>query len=124
MKKNDVILIISLLIVCFFSFLGIKWYQKNTTKEATVVVTIDGKEYSRYSLNEDRTVTIESKNGGVNVLKIHDGYASMIKASCPDKICKKHQRIKNNGETIVCLPNKVVVEIQSKEEGELDAVTN
>ena len=40
-----------------------------------------------------------------------DGKASMAKADCPDKICVNHAAISKKGETIVCLPHKVVVEV-------------
>ena len=45
-------------------------------------------------------------------------------ASCPDKICVNHKRIQKSGETIICAPNKVVVEIKSKSKNEIDAISN
>ena len=35
----------------------------------------------------------------------------MTDADCPDKLCVKTGRISKTGETIVCLPHRVVVEI-------------
>ena len=59
----------------------------------------------------------------VNTLVIKDGEASMTEADCPDGICVAHRPIKNTGESIVCLPHKIVVEIQSEENiDELDVV--
>ena len=46
-----------------------------------------------------------------NIIIIKDGKASMAKADCPDKICVNHAAISKKGETIVCLPHKVVVEV-------------
>ena len=48
-----------------------------------------------------------------NTLVIKDEMADMIFADCPDQICVKHAPISNVGETIICLPNKVVVTIES-----------
>ena len=42
----------------------------------------------------------------------------MSSATCPDGDCVKQGRICDEGETIVCLPNKVVVEILGSEEVE------
>ena len=36
----------------------------------------------------------------------------MISADCPDKLCVHQHAISANGETIVCLPNKVVAEVK------------
>ena len=47
----------------------------------------------------------------------------MKDANCPDKICEGHNKISYKGETIVCLPHKVVIEIVADEATyELDAV--
>ena len=48
----------------------------------------------------------------------------MIDATCPDHICVNQKEISKTGETIVCLPNKVIVEIKGADSSELDAVTN
>ena len=45
------------------------------------------------------------------VLVIKDGKAEMKSAICPDKICVKHRPIDKSGQTIVCLPEKIVVKI-------------
>jgi len=54
----------------------------------------------------------ELTDSGKNVLVIENGEASIKSATCPDKICVSHRKISKSGETIVCLPNKVVVEIE------------
>ena len=59
-----------------------------------------------------------------NVLMIKDGRAQMKSADCPDQICVRQKAISKEGESIICLPNKVVVSIVGGEEKELDAVTN
>ena len=48
----------------------------------------------------------------------------MESADCPDQICVRQKAISKEGESIICLPNKVVVSIVGGEEKELDAVTN
>jgi hypothetical protein len=47
----------------------------------------------------------------------------MKNSNCPDKICDGHSKVSYKGETIVCLPHKVVIEIVADEAtDELDAV--
>ena len=116
MKKNDFLLLLGILAVA-----GTCWmlYVILGARGAGVVkVTVDGEVFGTYSLYEEREVQIYDGN----VLRIHDGAAMMQTADCPDQICVKHQCILKNKETIVCLPNKVIVEIVGGKSDELDAV--
>lgn len=121
MKRNDFILIGTVLFIAAAIIIFMAVTKVNGDK---VVVKVDGKIYKELPLNEDITLTIRGYNGGTNVLAIKNGYADITEASCPDKICVKQKHIKYNGETIVCLPNKVIVQIESDKENELDAVAN
>lgn len=93
-------------------------------KGATAVVTVDGVERYRCSLFVEKEIEIDD----TNILVIRDGAADMITADCPDQICVKHTPISNAGETIICLPNKVVVTIESltgnerPAQGEVDVI--
>lgn len=48
---------------------------------------------------------------GKCILVIFDGKTDMESADCPNQICVHHSAISNTGETIVCLPNRVVIEV-------------
>ncbi|MCR4955109.1 MAG: NusG domain II-containing protein [Lachnospiraceae bacterium] len=122
--KNDLILVTVLLLVAVITFFAMKVYQKQTTNHAMVVVSVDGKEWGRYPLNKNCKKVISLSDGQYNELTIKDGYADMTDATCPDKICVHHKKISKNGETLVCLPHKVVVEIESEEESNVDGSTN
>ena len=65
----------------------------------------------------------DTDTGFINTLVIENGKADMISADCPDKLCVKQHAISSNGETIVCLPNKVVVEIEDGESSQFDTHT-
>lgn len=108
----DIILISSVLIISALCYLLV---IMNQTEGACVVVTVGNKEYGRYPLNVDKKITIsvdyETKTQ-YNVLVIENGKADITDASCPDGICEDHIPISKNGETIVCLPNKVVIRIE------------
>ena len=75
-----------------------------------VTVTMGGKEYGKYSLQENQTVKIRSELGQ-NQLVIKNGKAYFTHSDCPDKTCQKQGEICDEGETIVCLPHKVVAEV-------------
>ena len=122
--KNDLLLIGGGFVLALVCYLVMTFFQGQATYNAAAVVTIDGKQYGRYSLAMDRIEKIELPDGSYNMLEIKDGKADITEASCPDGICVNHRAVSKQSQSIVCLPNKVVVEIESDEEPELDAVTN
>lgn len=118
MKKNDWILVaVILCVACAGIFLYAELGQKSA---GNVIVKVDGEVKQSYSLSECKEVKIDD----TNVFLIQDGKVKMTEADCPDKICVKHKAISKNKETIVCLPNKVVLEIVGEDETVLDAVVN
>lgn len=88
-----------------------------------VTVTVDGALYATLPLSNDTTLTVHSGNGGENVLLIQNGQARITEASCPDLLCVHQKAISHRGESLVCLPNQVIVTVtSSKEEPHLDGV--
>lgn len=124
MKKNDFILIAGLLLAALAAFGGISWYLAAGTQKAEAVVEVDGQEEGRYPLDQDTSVEIQLEDGSYNRLEIKDGRADITEASCPDKICVDHRSVSRRGESLVCLPNKVVVEIVNGQEAEVDGMTH
>ena len=47
----------------------------------------------------------------------------MIEADCNDKICVNTRPARKDGQSVVCLPNRVVVEIRSIEQDDIDGVS-
>lgn len=114
--KNDLILIGSLLAA--LALLGLAFLLMRGEGNS-VVVEVDGKLYGSYSLDVDRTVEIRTGEGGeeVNMLVIKDGKAYVESATCPDGICAAHRPISRQGESIVCLPHKVVITVKLSDDG-------
>ena len=123
-RKTDLYLIAGLLLVAVTLFVGIRLYGKMTTTEAVAVVMVDGKEYGRYPLGKNQTETIHLSDGSYNTFEVKDGYVSMTDASCPDQICVNHSRISKKNETIVCLPDKVVITVENGEEAKIDVLVH
>lgn len=108
--KNDVIFIAVILGIVIIAAALLFLFR---TAGDRVIVTVDGQLFGEYSLNEDRTVEI--RNGdGYNLLVIESGRAYIKEANCPDGICSDHWPVEYAGESIICLPNKVVVEIHTQ----------
>lgn len=108
--RNDILLIAAVLLICA---IGCVYLFVFRSPGDMVQVTIDGTLYGTYSLSEDRVEEIYTGEDGTshNRLVIRDGKAMMETASCPDGICVSHLPIFRVGESIVCLPNRVVVTV-------------
>ena len=106
MKKKDMILIAAVLAISLISLAAIKMTQKDGKE---VIVTVEGKKVYKTSIKKDQIYQIPEKNG-TNVMQIKDGKVTMKKADCKDQICADHKAIEKSGETIVCLPHKVVID--------------
>jgi len=106
--RNDVILIVSILLLSALLLVYLFVFRE---KGEVVKVTVNGELYGTYSLSEDITKDIITGDSGLNRLVIRDGKAFVESASCPDGICVDHRPIFRSGESIVCLPNRVVVTI-------------
>ena len=107
--RVTVIVIVSLLLisVTVISILLLTREEGNT-----VVVTIDNVIVGEYDLNKDGE---HSLNGGTNTLTIKYGVAYMSYSSCPGHDCEGFGKIKYVGQSIVCLPNSIVITIEANE---------
>ena len=116
MKKGDFLIIgiVTLLIVSSFLFILVPKKEGNA-----VTVTVAGKTVLTTSLDRDFEQEILTENGK-NTLVIKDGYADIISADCYGNDCVHQRKISKNGEMIVCLPHKMVVQITSYNESEND----
>ena len=89
----------------------------------TVKITINGAIYGTYDLNKDEIIDVKA-NSHHNIVEIKDGEAFITDADCPDKLCIRQGAIDNTSQTIVCLPNKVVIEIIGPDGGGPDSYSS
>ena len=110
MKKRDILLAGGIVLVALVMLLVM--HVTGETKGNQVQITVNGEIYGTYPLEKDQT--IEVTEGELhNVIRIEDGQAYMEEADCPDGYCKRQGTISRVNETIVCLPHKLVAEVES-----------
>jgi hypothetical protein len=73
-----------------------------------------------YPLDKDEDLHIPGPIGETHI-SIQGGAAHVASSPCRDKICVYMGSIAKKGEWIACLPNRVFIRVDSKEEGEVDA---
>ena len=106
-KKGDIILsagiiVLAVVFIFLFSFFKVQGKQ--------VVITVDGEAFGKYSIDYDQEIEVKTELG-VNTVVIRDGKVSVSNADCPDKYCVNHVAVDETGETVVCLPHRMIVEV-------------
>jgi hypothetical protein len=111
-NRNDVLFIAVLLLIVVLA--GAAFFFLRGEGDS-VTVSVDGKHYGTYPLHADLTLSIRTGEEGdqENLLVIRDGKALVESATCPDGICAAHKPISREGESIVCLPHRVVITVHT-----------
>ncbi len=118
--KNDIIYLSALAVIILIFLIVL--YSGESVGDV-IVITVDGEEYGEYSLSENQEITVCDADGNVtNVVVIADGKAYMEEADCPDHLCINQGNISQDRQNIVCLPNRVVVTVESSEDTGVDAI--
>lgn len=123
MKKHrwDFVIIIVLLLGA-----GLSWILINNfyySQGNYVEISVDGELEKTLSLDKDTVYQIKTKKFK-NIIEIKDGQVYMKEADCPDHLCVKQGKISKSGQTIICLPHKIIVTVISDNDAEVDAHTN
>lgn len=107
MKKFDYLIIVMILSLSFLLFLP-SFFPK---AQLTAVISQNGEIIHTVNLSSaDKEYIIET--GGCKI-KIEQGAVSFVASTCPDKLCVKCGKLTQPGQTMACVPNKVVVAITS-----------
>lgn len=126
-KKWDIIIIILLLVLSIVPYWIFIKHQENYRGEIYAIVYINGSEKQRIRLDnnrDDKEFKIKLDKG-YNTVAIKDNSIAITDADCSDKVCTDFGFVHKVGDKIVCLPHKVVIEIQGNriEEGQEDFIS-
>ena len=110
-KKADIILTLGLIVIGLI----MTWYfTTGGSDPQELKVSVNGQVYGTYDLSTDRTITIKQK-GYTNKITIYNNSVSMSFSDCHGQDCVRSHSISQTGEQIVCLPHKVILEIEGGE---------
>lgn len=104
LKKKELIFLVVLALSAAALWAGSRFFSKDSND--MIQITVGGELFGTYSLDEEQTIEIND----TNICEIKNGEAKMIHATCPDHLCMEQNPVDSHGGTIVCLPNKVVIE--------------
>ena len=118
-QKRELILI-GILLICGLILGAVLLLSSKSG--AQIEISVGGQVCAVYPLNENATYIIDGIYGGTNTLVVENNSAHMIDATCPDKVCIHMGTISKGGQSIICLPNQVVVQILSDDTMGIDGV--
>lgn len=118
--KNDIafVMIVFIVVVVFTGVTRVLYRGKGNYVE----ITVDGKKEIILDINKDTEYSIR-QGDSLNIIKIENQRVSVVNANCRDGLCVKKGSIQNNGESIICLPHKVVITIVSGDDKKVDEVS-
>lgn len=124
LKKGDLIIVV-ILIAAVVSWYGINMLNESKD-EKQIVIETNGDVYKSIPMNKGmkpQEVHIDLKNGKYIDIMIDENGAYVKDVICPDKVCQKTGVVDKVGQSIVCLPNKVIVYVEGKTESDVDDVS-
>lgn len=89
---------------------------------STVVVYRGNQTVAVYPLDQTATTTIEGARGAVEIT-IRDRTARITAADCPHRVCMATGSVSRPGQQLVCAPNHILVQIESRSGNAPDAIT-
>ncbi len=119
-RIGDALVYLFIILLVVASFAGLKWMGRGSEFNQ-VIVEVDNALWGTYDLpigSDTKEILIDLGDGTYNELILTSSGVSIKEASCPDQLCVSAANINIPGQTIVCLPNKVVVRIIGNQEGE------
>ncbi|MDU5595442.1 NusG domain II-containing protein [Peptoniphilus rhinitidis] len=125
LKKADILVIFLIVIAsCFIYFFTNKTNFEKEGNIKKVVITVDGKTFKEIYLDDSIKEDIDVNTiYGKNKIHIENGEVHMHSSDCKYQICVKMGKIKTVGDSIVCLPNRLIVKIVSEDNNDgLDMV--
>ena len=108
-NKKDLLFIAAILLAAGLAFLFFRPQPSESMSRAEI--SVDGKTVMELDLSEDQVLTVDGAGGGYNRIQVRDGAVSVLEASCPDKVCVHTGTVRYPGETIVCLPNRMIITV-------------
>lgn len=129
MKRLDLIIIIGVLIISIV-FLLFPNFSPKMSNQLTAVIRIKSTTYEENFTIEDDFAKSYAFDQGTIVIEFRNGQVrarEMDKTICPEGICSKTGWIDQFYQTIICLPNKISINLVNSvqtEKIQLDAISN
>ena len=112
--KNDVFLVAAIIALCVVAAVLPFFFS---SEGESVLIYVNGELYAEKSLGKNSETDVD----GLMRVVIKNGEAFVVDSVCPNGSCEHSAPVSDSGESIICLPNKILIKIAG--EGEMDAVS-
>jgi len=123
LTKKDIILIIAIFLIGAALF-GINRWMNETDSDSIgeygrhMVYAEITSEFGVYNVYLDYEQTFSVTMLPNIVFEVSGGQIAFIKSDCPDQVCVRAGFLNRSGQMAVCLPNRVILHIQSMRSNE------
>lgn len=100
------IIVIFLIATFFFSL-------SNNDEGRNVSIIVDGQMQYHETIQSQKNLKVDGPLGKT-VVQFREGHVAVLSSPCPHKMCIKMGKIRNAGEIIVCVPNRILIRIDGK----------
>ena len=114
-KSGDI-----LIVVFIISFSLLVFFIPRHSSSTAIIKTPDRN--LKVNLSEDHDIPIHLENGHM-LIRVKDGKIRVVESTCPLKLCVKRGWISKVGEMIVCVPNRVSIEVVRGKKTSIDLQT-
>ena len=114
--KGDIILVVSLIIACVMLFA----FSIGKTESLKAEIYVGGEKVHSVALSEVTESYTLTEN--YCQLRIENDGVSFVFSDCGDQLCVKRGKLKNQGDTMACVPEKVVVILKGDGKEKIDGV--
>lgn len=106
---RELIIIAVIMLLSIAAFILSEFFKSDGK---TAVISVNGNIITSIDLAQSENKTF-NLSGIQNVtFEIKDNHIRVVASDCPDKICKNKGFISKSGESIICMPNKIIIEIK------------
>ena len=119
MKSNKIYIVV--VIVLVFELVMLVWQNIRSKDNTVAEIVSDGEVVNTIDLSDiDEAYEFEVRNeSGYNKIRAEKGRIAVVEADCPDKVCMNPKHIEKPGQSLVCLPHKVMIEIKGMAEDDI-----
>jgi hypothetical protein len=118
-KKGDFVL--TALVLLLALGLALAFFLPRGQTGNSVTLRVNGEVLGVYSLEQNQQIPVQTR-GGYNLLVIEQGRVHMEQADCPDGYCIFQGSISRAGQTLVCLPHRLIAQINGPAENIYDEI--
>lgn len=114
------LVILGVIVALIVALLFVLFLPKETG--SSVEIYRSGKLIATYNMSDYEQYPLVKEYGSL-IVKITDKSVIVLESDCPDKCCVKQGEIHYGGESIICVPQEIVIKIVGGDKSDVEVIT-